>query len=31
MVTDYAFIGMILFLGGLILWHIIAFMIEQAS
>jgi hypothetical protein len=31
MVTDYAFIAMIVFTGGLILWHIIAFMIEQAS
>jgi hypothetical protein len=30
MVTDYAFIGMILFLGGLILWHIIAFIISQS-
>jgi hypothetical protein len=31
MVTDYAFIVMIVFTGGLILWHIIAFIIEQAS
>jgi hypothetical protein len=31
MVTDYAFIAMIVFTGGLILWHIIAFIIEQAS
>jgi hypothetical protein len=30
MVTDYAFIAMIVFTGGLILWHIIAFIIEQA-
>jgi len=30
MVTDYAFIGVIVFTGGLILWHIIAFIIEQS-
>lgn len=30
MVTDYAFIAVILFTGGLILWHIIAFIIAQA-
>jgi len=30
MVTDYAFIAVILFTGGLILWHIIAFIISQA-
>lgn len=30
MVTDYAFIGVILFTGSLILWHIIAFIISQS-
>jgi hypothetical protein len=30
MVTDYAFIGMIVFTGGLIVWHIIAFIINQS-
>jgi hypothetical protein len=30
LVTDYAFIAMIVFTGGLILYHIIAFIIEQA-
>jgi hypothetical protein len=30
MVTDYAFIGVIVFTGGLILWHILAFIIEQS-
>jgi hypothetical protein len=29
MVTDYAFIAVILFTGGLILWHIVAFIIAQ--
>jgi hypothetical protein len=31
MVTDYAFISMIVFTGGLILYHIIAFVIEQSK
>ena len=30
MVTDYAFIAVILFTGGLILWHIVAFIIAQS-
>jgi len=30
LVTDYAFIAMIVFTGGLILYHIIAFVIEQS-
>lgn len=30
MVTDYAFIGVILFTGSLILWHIISFIISQS-
>ena len=30
MVTDYAFIAVILFTGGLILWHIIAFIVAQS-
>ena len=29
-VTDYAFIAVILFTGGLILWHIIAFIVAQS-
>jgi len=30
MVTDYAFIAVILFTGGLIIWHIIAFIVAQS-